>query len=139
MQRIFTDLTLINSLKEKVILVNAYCSNTHMSAQGVPGVIMISREVREFRRHYDTTCEVFNNRVSGLEHAIEKSLADIPDKVCEVLLKHFEINGATAVTTESVRNLIQEMITAPGGFYSSIHSRLDTVLDREINAKNKKK
>ena len=55
MQQIFTNLTLVNSLKDKVILAHAYCDNRHMSAQGVPVVIMISREAREFRKQYGAT------------------------------------------------------------------------------------
>lgn len=55
-QPVFTDRSLIDSLKEKVILVHGYCPATQMSAQGVPGFIMIQREVRLFRAHYDATC-----------------------------------------------------------------------------------
>ena len=70
-----------------------------MSAQGVPGVIMISREVREFRKQYDATCQLFNNRVTGLEETMEKALAEIPNKICEVLLQHFLIKRGNSLHT----------------------------------------
>lgn len=51
-QILFTQPTILNSLKEKVILVHGYCPDTHMSAQGVPTNIVIQRELREFKVDY---------------------------------------------------------------------------------------
>ena len=45
-QLILTDRRLIDSLKDKVILYFSYCPDTHMSAQGIPGFITISREIQ---------------------------------------------------------------------------------------------
>jgi len=65
-QRIFTDQTLINSLRTKVILKHHYCNETEMWAQGVPAVITISREIREFRQHYNATCNKFDGQFDRL-------------------------------------------------------------------------
>jgi hypothetical protein len=56
-QRIFTNRTLLETLRDKVILVHSNCSDTHMNAQGIPGFITISREIRLFRSHYELTCQ----------------------------------------------------------------------------------
>ena len=48
-QPIFTDRTLLHSLREKVIFCHAHCPETMMSAQGVPAFITISREIRNFK------------------------------------------------------------------------------------------
>jgi len=48
MQTIFTDRTLVDSLRNEVLLVYSYCSDTMMTAQGVPGFITISREIKVY-------------------------------------------------------------------------------------------
>ena len=65
-QRIFRDRNLIQSLKDKVILCHAYCHETHMSAQGVPGFITKSREIRQLKAHYEATCMQNEKQYEGL-------------------------------------------------------------------------
>ena len=66
-QRIFTNLNLFSKLKSKIIFVYAYCNDTQISAEGVPGIIVISREIREFKKKYDATCCMYNDRIDKLE------------------------------------------------------------------------
>ena len=72
--RIFRERQLIDSLRDKVIMTHSYCSETNMSAQGVPGFITISREVRQLKSHYELTCLQNERQYSALSATIDEKL-----------------------------------------------------------------
>ena len=119
-QRIFTDRTLINSLKDEVILTHGHCKKTHMSADGVPGFILISREVRNFQAVYNETCEQFKNEVTELRTFLHGELDELPKRICTILREQFEISGAVAITKDNIRDLILELLNAPDSTMSKI-------------------
>ncbi len=110
-QPLFTEPTLLNSLKEKVILVHAHCADTSMNAQGVPGIILISREIRNFRMHYDSTCTIFNQRVDNLTAQLLNSMNALPRTIIEQLTQKFRINGVSPVGILEIRELFAEMFS----------------------------
>lgn len=63
-------------------MTHAVCPDTHMTAQGVPGYIMISREIRLFRAHYDNTCRQNEEHYQELKGAIEGLFEELPKKGC---------------------------------------------------------
>ena len=54
-QPIFTNIEIYNSLRGKVILTHYCCDDGNISASGVPALITVSREIREFQKLYAET------------------------------------------------------------------------------------
>jgi hypothetical protein len=129
-QKLFTHPALLNSLKDKVILAHAYCADTRMSAQGVPGIIMISREVREFRKHYDATNHLYNGRIDELNDKQQDSFDKLPHQIIELLLAKFQVNGIIPVSIDEIRSLITATLTPQfeliSGSLAALSSRMDT-------------
>ena len=126
-QPIFTDRRLIESLRNKVILCHSYCADTHMSAQGVPGFITISREIRNFRRHYDETRRQNENQYALLSNEIKQLMDSMPDRVVTLLLEKVNVEGAQPVTLESIRNLFQQLLTAEGGPFAEMSRNIQEI------------
>jgi hypothetical protein len=110
-QPLFTEPTLLNSLRDKVIFVHSYCADTRMNAQGVPGIILISREVRQFRQLYDKTCSAYNTRIDGLSAQLNDAFTQLPQTIIEQLLERFQVNGVVPVTLNEIRSIIREMLS----------------------------
>ena len=86
-----------------------------MYAQGVPGFITISREIRIFRAHYDSICQQYCDRVSQMSAEMDQKFAELPHRVASVLLDQFRIDGTTPITLDSMRRLISEMLVSNDG------------------------
>jgi hypothetical protein len=123
-QRIFTDSRFINTLRDKVILVHAYCRSTHMNATGVPGIITISREIRNFRKHYDETCSRYDHELQKLGIDIQQLFNDLPSVIIEKIHQNFVGLGERAITAESLTSIINEILNSPSGQYATISNAL---------------
>jgi len=123
-QALFTEPTLINSLRDKVIIVHAYCDDTRMNAEGIPGIIMISREIRNFRTRYDTTCDLYDQRINELKGQINSVHQELPQTIVDLLLQRFQINGAIPISITEIRSLINEMLSSQ---YQTITHSLATI------------
>ena len=122
-QRIFTDRTLLNELKEKVILTHAYCESTQMSANGVPGIIALSRDVRRLQRLYEGNREELravsaeiNVGINELSARIQNLFESQPAAVVREILSHVNVNGAQMVTMENVQRMLDELFRRDNRF-----------------------
>jgi hypothetical protein len=135
-QKIFRERGLIDSLKGKVVFEFGYCEKTMMAAHGVPGLILVSREIRKFRAHYDTTCKAFSEGLEVLKRSIEGMesgiYADLPGEIVGAILQRVAVNGAVPISMTDIRKVISEMIESPTG----VHSKIMTTLT-EIEANQK--
>lgn len=125
MQGIFTDRQLISSLQQKVILVYSDCKDTMMFSQGVPGFIAISREIRNFRAHYDSVCQQYCDKITQLSADQDRRDNVLPQRLANVLLEQFQINGTTPITIESMRRLILDELVTNDGPLSQIRNSID--------------
>jgi hypothetical protein len=130
--RIFRDRELIDSLRDKIILTHSYCTDTHMSAQGVPGFIIISREVRQLRSHYEQTCMQNERQYADLSAQIDQHARVLPDKIAEVLLEKVQVNGAQPVTLDAIRSLISQVLSSDGGPLADICRSMQSI-DARLN------
>ncbi len=86
-------------------------NDTHISAECVPGIILISREIREFRLKYNETCNIYNQRiVDELNSNMKDMCDDLPQKIINIMLERFQINGVIPVSLTNIRALISEMM-----------------------------
>jgi len=132
MQTIFTNRTLVDSLRNKVLLVYSYCSDTMMTAQGVPGFITISREIRSFRSYYDSIAHDFGDKVTQLRAEINQHYDELPQRIVNVLLDQVRVDGANPITLDSMRRLIIDMHEADDGPFSRINASIQQ-LSRQWN------
>jgi hypothetical protein len=133
-QRIFTNTALIKMLEKKVILVHAYCNDTHISAEGVPGIILISREIREFRLKYNETCNVYIQRIEELNSNMKDMYDDLPQKIVNMMLERFQINGVIPVSLTDIRALISEMMMSTSGPYGQILEKLNEISSNQTTS-----
>ena len=138
-QPVFTNRLLINSLKDKVILVNSYCPATQMSAQGVPGFITLQREFRLLRAHYDATRRENQEQYEALSAHVNSRLDALPEQVVSVILDNIRIEGAQPVTLNSIRSMMTDMLIAQDGpiaqlsrGMTAIANRLDSMDVRQV-------
>lgn len=128
-QSIFTDRQLIDSLKDKVIFVHAFCQDTLMNAQGVPGIILISRELRNFRKHYDETRCTFQNGLSQVQRSVEQLESgmhrDLPKEIVQEIMKRIAVEGATPISLEDIRTIIKEMMESDTGYHHQMMKALE--------------
>jgi hypothetical protein len=130
MQPIFTDRALIESLRSKVIFVFSYCSDTMMHAQGVPGFITISREIRNFKAHYDSMSQQYRDSVNLLSTELNHRFAELPQVIVNVLLEQVRVDGAHPITLDSIRRLISEMLVVDGGPLAQIRDSIQQLSQR---------
>jgi len=130
LQPIFTNRSLIDSLKGRVILVHGYCQLTQMSAQGVPGFIMIQREVRQFKMHYDATCLHNQQQHQLLCVQMQELFDNLPHRIVTVLLEHIRVEGAQPVTMSSIRALIAEMLASNDGPLANLGRGMSDIMNR---------
>ena len=130
-QKLFTNKNLLNELKEKVILVHSYCPDTHMNAQGVPGFIIISREIRNFRAIFDEKCREHEEGFASVRAHITNLCEQLPQKVVTAMLERIEIGGARPISIQDIRNIINELLTSEEGPISAIASSLQRLTDQQ--------
>ena len=133
MQDIFTDRTLINSLRDKVIFKYSYCSDTRMTAQGIPGFIIISRELRNFREYFDRMHRENNNAINELQAVMGERLDKLPQDIVNLLLEEVQIGGAAPITLDSIRRIISEMLVVENGPLSQIQSSINRLSEQQNN------
>ena len=108
-------LTLINLMKKEVISYYQYCSDTGMSAEGVPGIILISREIRNFKANYDEDRLSILNRLGTVESGLNAHLDDLPARIVEAILERIKIEGAVELRREDRAEMIGTALTDPYG------------------------
>ena len=81
-------------------LCYGYCQECGISASGFPGFIVIHRELREFRAHYNTTCIIFENKIAALETCLLTAVNGIPLKVLSIIAEKFTIDGRPMTCTQ---------------------------------------
>ncbi len=102
-----------------------------MSAQGIPGIILISREVRLFRKHYDETCANTKEHIDVLRRDIAEKLDKLPEQVCDLILERYKIDNVAPVTKEDMRRMMHEIMNEEGSAYATINSKLQTICDQQ--------
>jgi hypothetical protein len=129
-QPIFTDPTLMNSLKDKVILTHYYCNDTRMSAQGVPGFIVVSREVRAVQKYLDEHAKLSLQHTSEIKEKLSEVITSLPQKIVETLQETIQINGLQPVTMQSMQKLVTDMIGSENGVLKGINLQLRDIFQR---------
>ena len=124
-QRLFTEPTLLNHLKDTVLVGHAYCEDTKMTATGVPGMIQIAREIRDLRQRFDHTDSANKNRIDDLQRTLTTLLEDLPDTIVSKVMARVRVEGAKEVTIEDIKSIINSMMNDPDGALSSISRQLD--------------
>ena len=82
-----------------------------MSATGVPGMILISREIRNFRAEYRLTRDSFEARVGVLEDKLLNAMTDLPEKIGDVVFQRVQVKGAKTWSLSELRGVIKEVMS----------------------------
>ena len=111
-QLILTDRRLIDSLKDKVILYFSYCPDTHMSAQGIPGFITISREIRQFKDYFTEKSRRTDEQFGTLTSRMKELHDSLPERIINLLLEKVKIDGIQQLSLDDIdiRKLISEVM-----------------------------
>lgn len=102
-----------------------------MSAEGIPGIIVVSRELRNFQKNYNDTCSLYNKRIDELQIHIDQCYVDLPDQIVRILLENFQINGVSPITLGDIRTIISDMLTSHNGPLQTIIEKLDRISDNQ--------
>jgi hypothetical protein len=86
-----------------------------MHAQGVLGFITISREIKNFRAHYESMSQQYRDSVKQLSTELNQQYAELPQAIVNALLEQVRVDGANPITLDSIRRLISEMLVVDGG------------------------
>ena len=121
------DRSLINEMKDKVHLKHGICDECGISASGVPGFIVIQRELREFRDHYNMTCGLYEHRLDVLGNALHQRFDGIAEDVASMILARCQINGAVPVTTTDIRNIFDGLINNPDSAFTEMRETLAAI------------
>ena len=132
-QKIFLRLEILTSLKDKVILCHSYCSATRMSAQGVPAVIVISREIRNFRAHYDTTLAATCESLKEVMQLLDTQAEALPRKVVECITQNLVIAGAVPVTQSDIIRIVSGILGAPDGQLAAINTAINNLVQQQTS------
>ena len=127
---------LIASLRNKVLIGHGYCPYTHMSAQGVPGFIIVSREVRDLKAMFQQQCKLDEERFANVSQKIEELVRTLPQHVVDVLMEKVRIDGAQPVTLDSIRGLVLELLQTPMDQLSSQIQALSLMTTNHGNTRN---
>jgi hypothetical protein len=128
---IFTELSLITSLKDKVILCHQYCPDCGMNAEGVPGIILISREVRMFRAAYDMDRLACLNRLDAMENALSDKMDALPVHIVEAILERVRVEGAVELRKEDIMAMIALALNDPRGPISCLANSIREVSEQQ--------
>jgi hypothetical protein len=130
-QTIFTDLTLVNSLRDKAVLIHNYDPFTQWTATGVPAFIVISREIRELRAEFNSTKDNYNERIDAIQEVLSSSMSEIPAMVVDRLLQRFTVQGVAPVCIDDIRRCINEMLSSDGsGALQEIRNSIGAITAR---------
>lgn len=121
---LFVNVDLMTSLETKVILVHSHCSDTLINATGVPGIIVVSREVRLFREHYNRTCAIFDSSLQALYGRLDERMTALPQAIVDLLTERFRIDGVVPLTAADIHKLIRDVLEGPN---STMMARLDNL------------
>lgn len=108
-----TNFEFLESLRNEVLMQHYYCPSTHMSASGIPAVIIVSREVRELKKLFETTCNVFERKIEELTELLNRHGEELPEKLTAELLKRFTVQGVIPVTVDDIRKTVMELLNCP--------------------------
>jgi len=109
------NITLMTELKDKVLLGHYHCPSTSMSAQGVPGFIVVQRELRDLRDEYRRTCRLNEEQYKQLSDELNEVSNGLPQRIVNLLLENIQINGTQPLTMQSIRNLVTELMENENG------------------------
>ena len=136
-QRIFTDQRLIQSLKDKVILKHGSCRESGMWAEGVPTVIMVSREIRECRAKLDNYVSQVDGRFDDISRTINERLDSLPVEIVDTIKSQLVIEGAVPVTSFDIERIVTDKLSAifeaPGGKMDQITTALERISQQQSN------
>jgi len=110
---------LVDLLKDKVIICHGECLQTHMTAQGVPGFIVVSREVREIKRYFQIEQQALREEFNLMRREINECVEELPGKIIDQLLENIRIEGVQPITLQSIREMIMVILTSEA---SPLHS-----------------
>jgi hypothetical protein len=132
-QTIFTNTTLIDSLRDKVLLVHGYCGEASMEATGVPLDIKTAREVRSFRELYNATCRNTEIRIDQLSNRFEELLESLPQQICNRILETVTVEGVQPVTREQIRQIMVGVIQESNG---ALYNQIEQLRTLVVNNNN---
>jgi len=107
-----------------------------MHAQGVPGFITISREIRNFKVHYDSMSQQYRDSINLLSTELNHRFSELPQVIVNVLLEQVRVDGANPITLDSIRRLISEMLVVDGGPLSQIRDSIQQLSQRLMIQQN---
>ena len=90
-----------------------------MTSQGVPGFILVSRELRIMQQFCHEQFQKIEEKYIQMNGDIRETIASLPNMVIDQLLEKIRIDGVQPVTLESIRSLILSVLTAEN---SPLHS-----------------
>jgi hypothetical protein len=123
-QPIITNANLRNRLKEHIILAFSQCKESAMYATGIPAVITISRELRNFKSEYNTTLDNTARRIEELETKLTTAIDSQPEAIVRLILERFQVQGVVPITVNDIRTCIAEALNCPDGPLTSISQTL---------------
>ena len=129
-QPLFTDVTtyqLLTNLKPKLIMAHGFCPATSMSASGVPGIIVCTREIRELKLEFHNTSTNYNRRVDEMTELLMGKMGLMPQQLVEELLKRFQVNGIVPVGVDDIRRIFTDMMGAADGVMAGVNNRLAAI------------
>jgi len=106
---------LLEELKNKILLGHYHCPRTEMSAQGIPGFIVVQRELRDLRDEYRRTCRLNEEQYRKLSEELQQVSNLLPQRVVDLILEQVQINGAQPLTLQSIRNLVLQLLENENG------------------------
>jgi hypothetical protein len=121
---------LVDSLKEKVICVHGECHDTHMTAQGVPGVIINSRENRNTQKYCEQNFQILGEKFTQMSLQMQHIVSALPQKIIDLLLEKIRIEGVQPVTLESIQSLIMSILTSENSPLQMMRSEIRTISER---------
>jgi len=125
--------SLVQSLGEKVLFCHGECLDTHMTAQGVPGFIVVSREVRRVQKFMESRCQLLEEKYTEMGNNIKEIIELLPTQIIDLLLEKIRVEGVQPVTLESIQALMMSILSSEN---SPLHrmSLQITNLSQALNA-----
>ena len=100
-----------------------------MTEQGVPGFIVVSREVRRIQRYMEQRCQLLEEQFTHMNTEVKMIVEKLPGKIIDLLLEKIRVEGVQPVTLQGIQDLILNILSSEN---SPIHALSQEI--RKISA-----
>ena len=107
------------------------CTECGITASGIPGFIVIQRELREFKEHYNSTCAGYENKLAVLGETLDVKLSDLPGQVADIFHERYVVDGVAPLGQEDIRKVFIELLNAPDGTLSGIRDCMKELMTKQ--------